>query len=256
MNPVCSLSFLFAFGCLIGWGMEALFRRGYSGEWINPGFLTGPALPMYGFGLCLLYLLALLGENFSLGNLLIDRILLIILMTVCLTLLEYVAGLIFIKKMKTQLWDYSNEKWNFQGIICFKYSLLWAVLCAVYLFFIHPFIGNILKWFSAHLSFLFFLGMFYGIFLIDLCNSFRLVSKIKAFAEENDILIRYEELKTNIRNTAKEQKEKYRYLFAFSSRVPLMEHLKKYLSLIQAFALDKQEKEDAENDGRDGFDRS
>lgn len=56
-------------GCILGWGLEVLYRHyspaNQTHRWINPGFLVGPYLPLYGFGLCALYLLASL-ENTSL----------------------------------------------------------------------------------------------------------------------------------------------------------------------------------------------
>ena len=62
MNNILILAFLFFAGCLIGWGIEVIFRRfepsNKARKWINPGFLIGPYLPLYGFGLCTLYLLA------------------------------------------------------------------------------------------------------------------------------------------------------------------------------------------------------
>ena len=62
MSNILILAFLFFAGCLIGWGIEVIFRRfepnNKARKWINPGFLIGPYLPLYGFGLCTLYLLA------------------------------------------------------------------------------------------------------------------------------------------------------------------------------------------------------
>ena len=52
------LTFLFAVGALCGWVLELFFRRFNSKKWINPGFLHGPYLPLYGFGLALLFLIA------------------------------------------------------------------------------------------------------------------------------------------------------------------------------------------------------
>ena len=61
MNNFLILAFLFFIGCFLGWGLEVLYRRfspaNVSRRWINPGFLVGPYLPLYGFGLCALYLL-------------------------------------------------------------------------------------------------------------------------------------------------------------------------------------------------------
>lgn len=63
MNLFLILFFLFFIGAVSGWVVELLFRRFLSTanperKWINPGFCTGPYLPLYGFGLCILYLLA------------------------------------------------------------------------------------------------------------------------------------------------------------------------------------------------------
>ena len=46
--------FIFYIGCTCGWIMELFFRRAVSGKWVNPGFLVGPYLPIYGFGLAAL----------------------------------------------------------------------------------------------------------------------------------------------------------------------------------------------------------
>lgn len=70
MNFFLTLAFLFFIGSTIGWGIEVIFRRFFSSanperKWINPGFLNGPYLPLYGFGLCFLYLLASLEKNIN-----------------------------------------------------------------------------------------------------------------------------------------------------------------------------------------------
>lgn len=50
MNVFLTLAFLFFIGSIIGWLMELVFRKIISsGKWINPGFLVGPYLPLYGF---------------------------------------------------------------------------------------------------------------------------------------------------------------------------------------------------------------
>lgn len=240
MNKLLILAFLFASGCIIGWCIEVLFRRfspsNQSRRFINPGFLVGPYLPLYGFCLCVLYLLASIEKYISLGNPVLNKFVLFIIMAVSMTLLEYIAGLIFIKGMHVKLWDYSKMKGNIQGIICPQFSLAWAFLGAIYYFFIHPYILGMLNWFSNNLAFSFFIGLFYGVFLIDVCYSFHIVSKIRAFARDNNILVKYEELKEQIQRTALERKEKYKFLFALRSSVPLKEHLRE-LSLKQKQAL-------------------
>lgn len=104
MNVFLILAFLFFIGSIAGWVMELFFRRIIStGKWINPGFLVGPYLPLYGFGLCTFYLLSQIQLN---------SILVIIIMGITVTAIEYIAGLIFIKGMGIKLWDYSGNFGN------------------------------------------------------------------------------------------------------------------------------------------------
>ena len=172
MNNFLILAFLFFIGCFLGWGLEVLYRRfspaNVTRKWINPGFLVGPYLPLYGFGLCALYLLANLEHTSLISNVTAgSKILLFIVMALVMTLFEYIAGVIFIKGMKVKLWDYSNEKFNFQGIICLKFSIYWALLGAIFYFLIHPHILDARQWFADNLAFSFVVGMFFGVFAVD-----------------------------------------------------------------------------------------
>lgn len=227
------LAFLFAAGCVIGWGIEVVYRRFQPSNkeraWINPGFLVGPYLPLYGFGLTMLYSLAGLEEYIHIDNGVIRKLILFAVMAVAMTLIELVAGEIFIIRMHIKLWDYSENRGNFKGIICPLFSFFWAILGAVYYFLIHPHILNALYWFSHNLLFSFVIGFFYGIFVIDLCYSLKAVEKIKKFAAEHEMVIRYEELKKHIRRSSEERKEKYRFMLAFRTDTSISEHLKQYL---------------------------
>lgn len=138
MDEFLKLFFLFFIGCTFGWMLEVIYRRyaksNTDRKWINPGFLVGPYLPIYGFGLCTLYLLAKLEKYNLIVNPILNKTVLFIVMAICMTLIEYIAGVIFIQGMKVKLWDYSNEKFNFQGIICLKFSIYWAILRSNLLF--------------------------------------------------------------------------------------------------------------------------
>ncbi len=226
------LAFIFASGCIVGWGIEVIFRRFSPANkervWINPGFLTGPYLPLYGCGLTILYLLASLEQYIHIENAFVRKTVLIIAMAVAMTLIELIAGEIFIVRMRIKLWDYSGLWGNYKGIICPLFSFFWAVLGAAYYFLIHPHILSALEWFSHNLLFSFCIGFFYGIFIIDLCYSFNVVGKIKKFAAEKETVIKYEEFKKHIRRSAKERKEKYNFMLALASQTPLSEHLRTY----------------------------
>ena len=187
MNSFLILAFLFFVGSIFGWCLEVVFRRFFSSsnperKWINPGFCTGPYLPIYGFGLCGLYLIALLERLIPIDNLVLKRGVLFLLMAVSMTGIEYIAGIYCLKRGKVRLWDYSDEWGNIQGIICPKFSLFWAVLGAVYYFFIHPYILDALQWLSSNLAFSFVIGFFYGVFLIDVAHSAQLMAKLRKWA--------------------------------------------------------------------------
>ena len=239
MNRFLIWMFLFLTGSVFGWCLELLFRRftpsNKERKWIIPGFLTGPYVPLYGFGLCILYFLAQWGNELKVAPSWLQKGLILLSMGFFMTLIEYIAGGLSIKILHVRLWDYSREKCNFQGIICLRFSILWTLLGALYYFCIHPYILNALNWFSSNLAFSFLLGMFFGFLLIDLFYTLGLVNKIRKFARENKVLVRYEELKASIRRTAEERRERYAFFFAFRSRTPLSEHLKNYIAAQKAF---------------------
>ena len=231
MGILLELAFLFFIGSVLGWGLEVLFRRFLSRanperKWINPGFCTGPYLPLYGVGLCLLYLIASL-ENWNLiKNPQVNKLALFLAMAVCMTVIEYIAGLIALKVGKVRLWDYSREWGNIQGTICPKFSLAWAALGALYYFLVHPHILDALHWLAQNLAFSFVIGFFFGVFSLDVAHSVQLVAKLKRFAEENDVVIRYEALKAHIRSHYEATAQKYRFFRPFHTERPLAEHLK------------------------------
>lgn len=231
MNAFLELAFLFFMGSVSGWVLEVLFRRFVSRSnperrWINPGFCTGPYLPLYGFGLCIMYLIASLGERSLIASPFWNNAVLFAGMAVCMTVIEYIAGILALKIVKVRLWDYSGEWGNVQGIICPKFSLIWAALSAVYYFVIHPHIVAAIHWLSKNLAFSFVIGLFFGAFIIDVAHSVQLVAKLKAFAEENDVVVKYEAIKSGIRSHYEATAQKYHFFRPFHTDRPLSEHLK------------------------------
>ena len=90
-----------------------------------------------------------------------------------------------------------------------------------------------MDWLSRNLAFSFVIGMFFGVFLIDFAHSAQLVSKLRKFAEENDVVVRYEALKLSIRQNQERLKEKYHFFRPFQSRLPLGEHLKQMVENLE-----------------------
>lgn len=95
MRLSLALAFLFFIGSCFGWVLELLYRNltHRHKKWINPGFCTGPYLPIYGFGLCTLFLLASLEDLHLIADPVWNRVALFLAMAVAMTLIEYIAGL-------------------------------------------------------------------------------------------------------------------------------------------------------------------
>lgn len=228
MNILLILAYLFFIGSVLGWGLELLFRNlvHRQEKWINPGFCTGPYLPIYGFGLCVLYLLASLEDLSLISDPFWNKVALFAAMAVGMTVIEYIAGIFSLKCLKVRLWDYSDMWGNIQGVICPVFSAAWAVLGAIYYFLIHPYILNGLDWLSRNLAFSFFIGMFFGVFIIDVVHSSQLMVRLKRFAEEQAVVLKYEGIKKHIRTAQEKGSERHHFFFPFRSSRPLGEYLK------------------------------
>lgn len=217
--------FLFMMGCMLGWVIEVLFRRFFSAKkWVNPGFMKGPWLPLYGFGVIVMFTMCylcisflpegltlynplggLFGKDYVSGPTVADLIP-ISLMWIGMVLLEFLAGLIFIKGFHVRLWDYTNMKGNIMGIICPVFTVIWLAVAVLFYYGIDPFLyvlstkvhnymfggdGEL-----AHFGFLFALGIVYGLMIYDLVVSLNLFATIRKGVESSGVLERYETLKT------------------------------------------------------------
>ena len=244
MQHFFNLAFLFFIGSVLGWCIELLFRRFVSSKrWINPGFLTGPYLPLYGFGVIILYLIC----SIPVDQLWLKILLIVVLMTV----LEYVTGLIFIKGMKIKLWDYSKNWGNIQGIICPAFSIIWGGLGVLFLFFVFPILNDALTWLNVHTPFLFVLGMFYGVLLVDLIISFKVAAKIKNALKDIREAIGYDDLKAKIKADQQKIKSKVSFLFPLRGDKPIPEYIKdmyRNRTKKQSSATDEVESADAFDD--------
>lgn len=180
----------------MGWAIELFFRRFVSQKkWMNPGFLTGPYLPIYGFGVTVLYGVS----NMPLGIIIPvwDIIVRVAIIGVGMTLIEFIAGLIFIKGCKIKLWDYSNRKGNIMGIICPSFSLIWLVVGSLYYFLLNPVLVDGISWISENLIYTYFVGAVVGAMIVDFAYSIHLATKLKQYKELSNL--RFEEFKKELK---------------------------------------------------------
>lgn len=172
---VIGIFILFLIGSLIGWIIEVFYRNIISKEKINPGFLKGPYLPIYGFAVLLLYLIV---------NSRISLIYKIILLVILPTLMELSTGIIFEKYFKIKLWDYSGKFLNYKGIICPQFSFYWVVLSMIYLFVLQDFTDSYFLKILSSTNYIFFYGAIAGVFLLDEFYAFNMAFKIRRIVKK------------------------------------------------------------------------
>ena len=228
------LVFLVFIGSLLGWVLELFFRRIVHGKWVNPGFLIGPYLPIYGIGLLTLSIM-----YYFLHDVNINPILIVLLMGLFMTLIELIGGIIGLKN-NVRLWDYSDRWMNYKGLICPLFSAIWTIIGGIYYFILAPFVIKNIEWFSQNLYFSYFVGIFTGVILIDLCYSTKIYLKIEKFAKDNNIVVKYEQLKVSIKDQQSKHKEKYSFINPFKQTKSLKEYLSDYKEKIQEKRQNKQ----------------
>lgn len=111
--------------------METIYRSCLRRRMVNPGFLAGPFLPIYGF-----FTTMVIWSSGLLGN--FTWAWQFAWFVVLSTLLEYLAGWFFERFFHLQLWDYHSIPFNLHGRIALPFSLLWGVLGLIFYLIIHP----------------------------------------------------------------------------------------------------------------------
>jgi uncharacterized membrane protein len=196
MDILLEYLLLYCVCALGGWCLEVVYRGFRHRKVVNPGFLTGCWLPLYGVGGCILYFLCGL-ELYFLPFEFLRVACILLLGAAIMTLIELVGGLIAVRIFHVRLWDYSEEWMNYQGLICPKFSLFWGLICAVYYFLIYPFF-HVFALRTCDLPWMILLvGMYLGIFLVDLAHSLRLMQRVRAYAVRMKTLVHLDQLKAS-----------------------------------------------------------
>ena len=158
-TDIVNIIFSFSFFAILGWILEVSYRSVRDKRFVNPGLLKGPYLILYGTGaLILTGTISLLQEsNWA------TKALAYFVIT---TGLELSSGLIAQYFFQTRLWDYADQRFNYKGHICLKFSIYWILLAFAFEYLILPPYQDILNWLSPTFKGL-FAGMTVSIMLVD-----------------------------------------------------------------------------------------
>lgn len=136
-------TFLFYFYCFFGWCFESTYVSIKSKRFVNRGFMRGPFLPLYGSGAIMMLVVSMPFQ----GNV----VLVYLAGCVGATLLEYITGVAMEALFKVRYWDYSNQKFQFQGHICLTSTLAWGVLTVLMTSFVHEKVEAVMFAIPSHM---------------------------------------------------------------------------------------------------------
>lgn len=197
MNYLFEILTYFIIYSFLGWVMESIVRTICEKKLINTGFLHGPFCPIYGIGSIILFLFLGHFEN--------KPVLLFFIGMIVLTFWEYIVGVMLEKIFKTKYWDYSDQKFNFQGRVCLVNSICWGGLAVILVKYIHPFIESLVA--KVDLTLLYYIiGIIAVLMFIDMIISIIKVKNIQSTLEQVEKLNK--EIKEKLKEIKVIKKEK------------------------------------------------
>lgn len=135
MKVVIVSFFIYSFG---GWLWESIILPICKREPIvNSGFLSGPVVPIYGFGAILVVLLFNQGKQYRAYEIFVYG-------GVAACILEYLTSYVMEKIFHRRWWDYSNLPLHYHGRICFFGFLIFGIFSLGAVHYIQPFLTNII----------------------------------------------------------------------------------------------------------------
>ncbi len=159
------LNCFFVYSCL-GFLLETIVSI-VTHQNFNSGILYGPITPVYGIGVILILVIS----HYFFMNLHLPRwretVIVFFILTVTLTLLEWLGGVLIEKIFGIVFWDYSKLPFHIGHYISLEISFLWGFLSIFLIYLIKPIIDPLIKGIPTLIT-IFFLFLF----LIDCGFSF------------------------------------------------------------------------------------
>ena len=113
-------AWLFFAYSVLGWLAETMVATGKNRRFVNRGFSSGPMCEVYGIAAVLMAA--------TLWELKDNPVFLFLGCAIIATWVQWMTGKGLERINHHKWWDYSGKKWNFDGYICFGYTVLWGAL--------------------------------------------------------------------------------------------------------------------------------
>ncbi len=180
--------FFFYFYCFVGWCFESSYVSIKSRKLVNRGFMRGPFLPLYGSGAIMMLVVSMPFRD--------NLIMVYIAGCIGATILEYVTGVTMEALFKVRYWDYSKNRFHFQGHICLGSSLAWGFLTILMTSVVHKPIEQLILSIPHQI-----LTVVTLLLTAYICGDFAL--SFKAAMDLRDILMKMEKAKEEMQHIQK-----------------------------------------------------
>lgn len=129
---------------ILGFLLETI-RSFFVNSKFTSGIMYGPWTPIYGLGIVLVILIS----NYLFSHLHLSRwvetLITFIIITLVLTLLEWIGGVLIEKIFHVVFWDYSKEALSIGKYISLSKSLIWGVGSIIFIYVLKPLLEGVIK---------------------------------------------------------------------------------------------------------------
>lgn len=150
---------------ILGFIIEGLFTLIVSGKF-SSGILYGPWTPVYGFGAILTIVISKkIFKNMHKSRF-VETIVTFIVLTVTLTFIEWLGGILIENLFHETLWNYKDYKYNIGKYISLEMSLVWGISSILIIYFVKRIIDKLEKKIPKFITII-----FATLFIIDLITT-------------------------------------------------------------------------------------
>lgn len=129
------LNFLyFVFYSFLGWVFETIACSARERRFVKRGFLNGPYCPIYGCGAMLIIFLLKPFKN---------AVALFFFSMILCAALEYFTSYVMEMIFHARWWDYSDKRFNINGRICLRESVIFGILGLFLTKVLHPLVASV-----------------------------------------------------------------------------------------------------------------
>ena len=131
--------FIYSF---LGFLLEGIFTLIVSRHF-SSGILYGPWTPVYGFGAVLTIVISKKIFKKMHQNKFIETLVTFLVLTIVLTVIEWLGGILIENLFHETLWNYKDYKFNIGKYIALEMALVWGIASILVIYFLKPIIDKL-----------------------------------------------------------------------------------------------------------------